>query len=146
MQLCGEAKEEILIFDKPPYTGPDDQLEDQTNQQSELIRKGTIIKCIYQLAVHEEERRWQFQEIDLAIKHGEQARVIKELPTKMAVFDERIVVTFLEDPTLEKTSLTAIVIEHRSLAKTLKTAFETYWERAEDYHAFIKKENLIRKG
>jgi len=134
IQLVREAKEDTLIFTKPPYSGPKEWLEEQTEQQFEPLQQGIRIRSIYEIPKSKQEIEWWFNDIDTAAKHGEEARVIEELPIKMAIFDSRIVMFTLEDPVFRPTSLTAQVVEHRALAKTLKIIFEMLWERAEDYH------------
>jgi sugar-specific transcriptional regulator TrmB len=134
MQLADEAKEEMLAFTKPPYTGPKHRLTEQTEQQAQLLRKGLKIRVIYEIPQDKEEFEWWFQDIDANVKYGEEARVIKELPMKMVIFDSRIVLFALEDPISKQPSLTAQVIEHAALAKSLKITFESFWERAEGYH------------
>jgi len=134
MQLVAETKEEHLAFVKPPYSGAREGIEQHFAQQVEPLRQGIRIRGIYEIPKDKEEIEWWFNTIDAAGKHGEEARVIKELPMKMAIFDERIVMLALEDPVSKQISVTTQIIEHRSLAKGLKVLFETFWERAEDYH------------
>jgi len=134
MQLADQAKEEMLGFTKPPYTGPKEKLTEQTEQQAQLIRTGLKIRVIYEIPQDKEEFEWWFNNIDANVKYGEEAGVIKELPMKMAIFDSRIVLFALEDPISKQPSLTAQVIEHRALAEALKALFQTFWDRAEDYH------------
>jgi len=136
MHLVGEAKEEMLAFSKPPYSGPKERLEEQFEQQVEPLKKGIRIRGIYEIPKDEEQLQWRLETIDTAAKHGEEARMIKELPMKMAIFDERIVMFALEDPVSRQTSLTTQVVEHHALVKSLKILFETLWEQAEDYRAF----------
>jgi sugar-specific transcriptional regulator TrmB len=134
MQLADQAKEEILGFTKPPYTVTKEKLTEQTGQQAHLLRRGLRIRVIYEIPQDKEEFEWWFNDIDANVKYGEEARVIKELPMKMSIFDSRIVLFALEDPISKQPSLTAQVIEHRALAEALKALFQTFWERAEDYH------------
>jgi len=134
MQLADQAKEEMLGFTKPPYTGPKEKLTEQTEQQAQLLRRGLKIRVIYEIPQDKEEFEWWFNDIDANVKYGEEVRVIKELPMKMSIFDSRIVIFALEDPVSKQPSLTAQVIEHRALAKGLKALFQTFWDRAEDYH------------
>ena len=135
IELTGDAKHEILIFTKPPYTGPRKVLEEQAEKQAEPLRQGITIKSIYEMPGEKDELEWWYNVIDVAARRGEKARVIKELPMKMVVFDERTVMLPLKDPLTTDTSFTAQVVQHASLAKGLKILFETMWERAEDYHA-----------
>jgi sugar-specific transcriptional regulator TrmB len=133
-QLVGESKEEILIFNKPPFAANQSQIGDQFRQQAKLLERGVMVKSIYEIPVDPLEKKWWFEIIKGAAEHGEQARAVKELPMKMAVFDEQIVIYTLEDPVLRKTSVTTLVIRHRSLAKSLKLLFDTIWDKAMDYH------------
>jgi len=134
MQLADQAKEEMLGFTKPPYTVSKEKLTEQTEQQAQLLRRGLKIRVIYEIPQDKEEFEWWFNDIDANVKYGEEARVMKELPMKMSIFDSRIVIFALEDPVSKQPSLTAQVIEHRALAKGLKALFQTFWDRAEDYH------------
>lgn len=133
-QLVQEAKHEILVFTKPPYSGSREKIQEQVQEESQILKKGVRGRSIYEIPNTKQEAEWWFEAIDAAVKHGEEARVIKELPMKMAIFDSRIVIYTLEDPVSKQISLTTQIVEHRSLAKGLKVLFETFWERAEDYH------------
>lgn len=146
MELAGEAGEEILIFTKPPYSGPRESLEEQTKQQAELLRRPITIRSIYEIPEKKEEIEWWFKDIDTAAGHGEEARVIEELPVKMAIFDEKTVMIPLEDPISTGASFTAQIVEHRALAKALKILFETLWAQARDYHVLedLLKEDLLK--
>lgn len=135
-ELTGEARHEILIFTKPPFTGPKEVLEEQAEKQAEPLCQGITIKSIYEIPGENDDLKWWYNSIHLAAKRGEKARVIRELPMKMAVFDEKTVMIPLKDPLTTDTSFTAQVVQHASLAKGLKILFETMWERAEDYQAF----------
>lgn len=143
MILCGEAKEEILMFVKQPYSGTRQQIEQQLNQRAELLKKGIVIQGVYDFPEDEEERRLRLRTVSLVTKRGEQARIIKELPMKMAVFDERKVIIALEDPITGKLSLTTLIIEHRSLAKSLKVLFNYFMDKAEDYHALKERRTTM---
>lgn len=144
MELVGEAAREILIFTKPPYSGPRERLEEQTEQQVELLRQGMSIRSIYEIPTDEKELEWWFRDIDAAAGHGEEARVIEELPMKMAIFDEKIVMIPLEDPISVATSFTAQIVAHRALARGLKILFETLWAQARDYHALEDYGEVLR--
>jgi len=134
MQLHAEAKEEILAFTKPPFTGPRQRLKEQIDQQAEILKTRVRIRSIYEIATDEGEKKWQFEMINRCARSGEEARVLKKLPMKMAIFDSRIVVYALVDPVSKQTSLTSQIVEHPALAQSLKILFETLWEQAEDYH------------
>jgi len=141
-ELIAVAKREVMVFTKPPYTGSREILEEQTEKQIEPLQRGIRIRGIYEIPGDKGEFEWWYNDIDTAARHGEEARVIKELPMKMAIFDERIVMLPLEDPLSTGTSLTTQVVEHQSLAKGLTILFNTLWEQAENYHIL---EDLLKK-
>jgi sugar-specific transcriptional regulator TrmB len=134
VHLVGEAKEEILVFSKPPFSRPRENRDEHLDQETEVLKGGICGRCIYEIATDEEEMRWLSQHIDRAVRAGEEARVLKELPMKMAIFDSKIVLFALADPVSKQISLTSQIVEHPALAKSLKILFETLWEQAEDYH------------
>jgi HTH-type transcriptional regulator, sugar sensing transcriptional regulator len=142
IELIGEAREEVLIFSKAPYTGPQEVLKEQTEKQSEPLKQGVTIKSIYEIPSEKKEWEWWYNDIVAAAILGEQARVIKALPMKMVVIDEMVVMLPMEDPISSGTSFTAQIITHSGLAKTLKLSFEALWEKAEDYQVL---ESIIKK-
>jgi len=134
MQLVGEAKEEILVFTKPPFSRPHEKLNEQVDQETEILKRRIQGRCIYEIPTDEEEKRWWFKFIKRAVTAGEQARVLDDLPMKMAIFDSKIVLFALADPVSKQISLTSQIVEHPALAKSLKILFETLWAQAQDYH------------
>jgi sugar-specific transcriptional regulator TrmB len=133
MQLAAEAREEILVFTKQPYSVPREQLEEQIDQETHVLKKGIRGRSIYEIPSEGEQKRWLLEIIKRAVTAGEEARVLDELPMKMAIFDSRIVIYVLEDPVSKQPSVTTQIVEHRTLAKSLKILFETFWQRAEDH-------------
>lgn len=135
-RLVKEAKEEVLVFTKPPFAAAPEskELNGQVSGEVASLRRGVVHKSIYEIPVDPTERLLIYKEADEMVKAGEEARAIDKLPTKLAIFDEKIVIFTLEDPLLKKPSVTTQIIEHRSLAKTLKIVFNTLWEKAMDYH------------
>ena len=142
MQLMQDAEKEALVLSKPPYSGVKQRLEEQAEGQVAPIRRGLDIKCIYEIPKEKKEIEWRYKIIRRVAKRGEKARVIKELPMKIAIFDERIVLIALVDPVSGETSFTTQIINHGDLAKGLKILFNTLWEQAEDYHVL---EDLLKK-
>ncbi len=61
------------------------------------------------------------------VEAGEQARFVPSLPLKLVIIDETIVMFGMEDPVAGSSELTIVVVEHQSLAKVLKTAFDAIW-------------------
>ena len=134
MQLLNNAKEEILIFSKPPYSVSNEKLEEQVDQQVKTMKRKVIAKSIYEIPEDDESKKWLLTMIDRAVKSGEEAKVIQELPIKMVIFDSKIVMSMMENHVLSQDSLTAQIVEHSAMAKSLKLLFETLWQQAEDYN------------
>ena len=63
------------------------------------------------------------------VEAGEKARFVPELPLKLVIIDESIVMFGMEDPVAGSSELTIMVVEHPSLAGVLKIAFNTVWEQ-----------------
>ena len=61
------------------------------------------------------------------IEAGEDARFVPELPLKLVIIDETIVMFGMEDPVAGSNDMTIVVVEHSSLARVLKTAFDAIW-------------------
>ena len=63
------------------------------------------------------------------IEVGEEARFVEELPLKLVIIDETIVMFGMEDPVAGEADLTIVVVEHPQLASVLKIAFDAVWQR-----------------
>jgi sugar-specific transcriptional regulator TrmB len=137
-QLIDAAEREVLVFSKPPSLASREIILQQIEMEKESLKRGVTSKCIYELPKNDEQREWLFEYIGLAAGAGEEARVTDEIPMKMMIFDEKVVVFTLEDPLLHKPSTTTQIIEHRSLAKSLQILFQTVWDQAITCNNFIK--------
>ena len=131
-QLIDSAEKEVLVFSKPPSLKYRNEILQQIELEKESLKKGVKGRCVYQMPDNEDQKQFLFEYIKLAGEAGEQARIIPEIPMKMMIFDERVVVFTLEDPVLHQPSQTTQIIEHRSLAKSLKILFETVWSEAKE--------------
>lgn len=120
------VKKEILAFTKAPYTHSsfNDNIDDEFN----ALRKGVTIRSIYEYKDMTDKDRETI--ISSWIASGEEARIVEELPVKMAIFDERITMISLNDPISLKPSLTTMIVNHPSFAKTMKYIFNSIWEKA----------------
>lgn len=84
--------------------------------------------------------------VDLFAEAGELVRITNDfpIPFKMFIFDCRIVMFTLEDKTPADTKLTALIIEHKDLAKGLKQVFDLYWLNSitlEEYRSTYEKKH-----
>ncbi|UCE65568.1 MAG: TrmB family transcriptional regulator [Candidatus Zixiibacteriota bacterium] len=133
LQLVERAREEILVFTKPPFDSTPEQAQEQGEQVLNVIKRKVSLRCIYEMLESDEKNRWLYNFIKWGIGEGEEARVIDKLPMKMAIFDRKTVLLALEDPVSKELSLTTQIVEHRALASGLRILFEVMWGRAEDY-------------
>lgn len=120
-QLQGAIRREILVFTKPPYAKPP-----QENLEGLSVVRTHEARSIYEYSV--------FDDPDVAtgvrrfIEAGEQARFVPQLPLKLVIIDETVVMFGMQDP-VATGDLTMMVVEHPSLATLLKMAFNAYWDK-----------------
>lgn len=139
MKLISEAKEEILVLSKPPYSVSGEGIKEQWLEQDKMaLGKNVTIRGIVEISKDKEELKWKYEDHIKNSGQKDEMRVIAELPMKMALFDGKIAMLPLEDPIFAGNSLTTQVVRHPALAETLKISFETLWERADDYHTLEK--------
>jgi sugar-specific transcriptional regulator TrmB len=121
-ELQAGIKREILVFTKPPYATPP-----QEEVVGLEVSKTHDARSVYEFSV--------FDDPDVSegvrrfIEAGEKARFVPELPLKLVIIDESIVMFGMEDPVAGSQELTIMVVEHPSLAGVLKIAFDTMWEQ-----------------
>lgn len=125
-QLQRQARSEILVFAKPPYV-----TTAQANTVGLQVTRRHTTRCVYELDA--------FGDADFldGIRRfaaaGEQQRFVPELPLKLAIVDEQMVLFAMSDPAAGPTRLTSLVVEHPALARVLKLAFESVWSTAMSY-------------
>jgi HTH-type transcriptional regulator, sugar sensing transcriptional regulator len=120
-ELEAGIKNEILVFTKPPYATP---IQEDTGGlevvQSHRARSVYEYSAFDDKAFSDAVRRY--------IDAGEEARFVPSLPLKLVIIDEQIVMFGIEDPVAGRAVLTMIVVDHVSLAKLLKIAFDAVWK------------------
>jgi sugar-specific transcriptional regulator TrmB len=121
-ELQSAVKEEILVFTKPPYARPA-----QENVEGLELARADKARSVYERSVVEDEPF--FEGVRRFIAEGEEARFVPELPLKLVIIDETIVMFGMEDPVAGTSELTIVVVEHPSLARLLKVAFEAIWSQ-----------------
>jgi len=120
-ELQSAVKKEILVFTKPPYATPP-----QENVEGLEVIETHDARSLYEFSVFDEPA--VMRGVQRFVEAGEDARFVPELPLKLVIIDETIVMFGMEDPVAGSSDLTIVVVEHRSLAKVLKTAFNAIWE------------------
>jgi HTH-type transcriptional regulator, sugar sensing transcriptional regulator len=127
-ELQAAAEREILVFTKPPYaTPPGENLEGL-----KLLERGTA-RSVYERSIVDHPEA--LEAVEEFIRAGEQARVVDELPLKLAIIDRRIAMFSLKDPVAGSDGLTILVVEHPALAALLEIAFDAVWESGEELRA-----------
>jgi sugar-specific transcriptional regulator TrmB len=137
-ELQAGIKREILVFTKPPYAKPpQEQLVGL-----EVTRKHDA-RSVYEFSVFDDPavaagvRRF--------IQTGEKARFVPELPLKLVIIDEAIVMFGMEDPVVGSFDQTMLVVEHPSLAGILKVAFGAVWEQGFTFEQALEQHKLRQR-
>ena len=123
------TKKELLVFSKPPYSI---SLEDNLEIAEEVKKNKISVKSIYEFSSLKniEEVNNLLKMIDVYKKFGEEAKIIEELPMKLAISDLDTTVFVLEDKITMQQSMTTMIVEHPAFAIALKRVFDTYWKEA----------------
>jgi len=121
-ELQAGIKSEILVFTKPPYATPP-----QENVEGLEVTKTHEARSVYELSVFDDPD--VTEGVRRFVEAGEMARFVPELPLKLVIIDETIVMFGMEDPVAGSSELTIMVVDHPSLAGVLKIAFNTVWEQ-----------------
>jgi sugar-specific transcriptional regulator TrmB/DNA-binding CsgD family transcriptional regulator len=122
MQLQTSAKEEMVVFDKPPYTDNPSVNE----AELELLRHGVRCRVIYdQLSF---EVPGYLDAVQVVMEAGEEARTVSHLPMKLAIADARHgLIPFHFD----ESGVTGALLVHPSpLLDALLMLFEALWQQA----------------
>lgn len=120
VRLQQEAKEEVLTFDRPPYV-----LDYHNPLQTGLLRKGVRYRTIYVPEAFD--HAGALDELGSLLKAGEEARVLPELPFKMAIVDRwRAVMPLHMDPPLTR----GVLIKGSTMVVALVELFERLWQEA----------------
>ena len=119
-ELQSAVKKEILVFTKPPYATPP-----QENVEGLEVSQSHAARSLYEFSVFDDPAT--SRGVQRFVEAGEDARFVPELPLKLVIIDELIVMFGMEDPVAGSSDLTIVVVEHPALAKVLKTAFDAIW-------------------
>ena len=129
------ATQEVLALVKGPLVM--DVTKPYNLEQYDSLRRGVNFKTIY--AIEDLGNPSFLESIEKLSIAGEEVRITNKLPMKMMIFDEFAVMFALRDKITSKLSLTAIIIEHQDIAKTLKMTFYSIWEKSMTLEEFKNK-------
>ncbi len=139
------TKEELLVFTKPPYSV---SLEDTLEVAEEVKEHKITIRSIYEFSTLKslDEVNGLLRMIDIYKKMGEEAKIIKELPMKLAISDVKTTVFVLDDKVSMQGGMTTMIVEHPGFAVALKKVFDSYWKEAISISAFKKNKGKYFKN
>jgi len=133
LEFQKNAKKEIVAFVKTPLAITLPELE----EEFEAIHRGVSIRTIYEYEEMLQDENLLIV-VEKGVQGGEEARFVKALPIKFAVFDKEKVMLALVDPTQYKISWTALVCTHPGLAQVFGLLFEHTWVNALCWEEFEK--------
>ncbi len=116
-RLEHEVTGEFMAFDRPPYV-----LAGENPVEPLVLERGVLWRAVYAAEVLDRPGAWA--EMRYAAAAGEQARIARTLPTKLAIADRR---TALVSSNLDAQRPTAVVVEGGPLVDLLCAAFEAVW-------------------
>ncbi|MGW2863947.1 helix-turn-helix domain-containing protein [Streptomyces sp. NPDC001205] len=114
------ARRDVLLFDKAPHI-----MRADPGAELPLLARGVRMRVLYEAnAVRDPGRLAELREF---VEAGEEARVLPELPCKLAVVDDRWAML----PVSSGAELRgALFVRSSSLLDALVAMFEVYWDRA----------------
>ncbi|MBW3664433.1 MAG: hypothetical protein KY469_15135 [Actinobacteria bacterium] len=123
-QLQQLATEELLAFDRPPYSRP---TPEANPDEDVALRRGVRYRIVYS----REALEWpgMLPHIERYMAAGEHARVLAEVPMKLDIVDRKLglVPLTLDDPGRMEG---ALLVNPSPLLEGLEVLFETLWDRA----------------
>jgi HTH-type transcriptional regulator, sugar sensing transcriptional regulator len=138
IELQQNTRNELLAFNKAPYSI---QHSKNAKYQEEMLKKNKIReKGIFEYGSYRTKAELNefISIVSMYANLGEECRVIRELPMKLVIIDEKITMLALNDPVSMKPSITTIIIDHPSFALAQKEVFNSYWSKAVPLKKFIK--------
>lgn len=143
LNLEKEAKFEILSFVKKPFVAEPSRRKKESPSLIDVVKRGIEVKSIYDSDSLRDKERLQKAEYFEAT--GESIKVCTDLPMKMCIFDEKLIVLSLEDASPSNSSFSTLFLEHKEMAKGLRKIFVLYWNKAITLKEFKEKESLHKK-
>lgn len=131
LEILESAREEILVFNRPPYSW-----QRGTPNRVIVDAVGRVQARVLYQAVQVDDpsgRSWR-QEMEAYHAAGAEARVVDELPLKLAIVDRRLALLTIEDPLLPHVGFpTTLLVEHPAFAAVQADSFNLRWAQARPY-------------
>jgi len=127
-QLLGSVKRELLTFAKPPYASMGVETAVESAQPADAANTHPrSVRSVYEFSVFDDPDAVEM--VRELIDEGEEIRFVPELPIRLAIADEAVVLVGMQDPMAAAADATIVIVEHPALALTLKLAFASVWDR-----------------
>lgn len=130
-RCLANATAEVLVFNKGPYFAVGDPNPDVL----EMLARGVRTRALYQRAdLDGPQGKGLRRETDAYVAAGVEARVVDELPLKLALFDGQVALLPLEDevnPLGQDAPHLHVV--HAGFAAFARAAFEQHWSAGHPY-------------
>ena len=125
VRLQREARTEMRVFDKPPYTA---EQTDGSPEEYRLLSEGRVrYRTLYERAGLTQPKR--MAEIWNGIRRGKRARVTGSLPMKMALCDNRLALMPVSTSG-SSADQAGYLVHPSSLLDALSELFEARWDKA----------------
>ncbi|MGH3471500.1 MAG: TrmB family transcriptional regulator [Nocardioidaceae bacterium] len=136
-ELQQGVRKEMLVFAKMPAA-----VSIAENDAGLGVARDHVLRTVYEMSFLEDPGN------RAGVKHfinaGERARFVEQVPMKLGIIDERIVMMAMSDPVAGLSELTTLVIENVQLAKCLKIVFEQVWSSGTSFTAACRRQGVPR--
>lgn len=127
-ELCGAARKEICMFDKPPYVEDRDATEESLREDApewQALERGARLRTIYHPGFDAD----RLKELALFAAKGEESRT-GPVPMKLVLVDAELAIIPSMRSYLPGHELRMSVVRHPLLVEALQWQFEAVWESA----------------
>lgn len=124
MELYQSATQEVLAFERPPYTAP--ATFDELASELPVLERGVRMRVLYSAAALAIPGK--FDTVSTLAGHGEGARTLPDLPIKLMIVDRRAARVSLT--TDDYATESVAFVRDSGLLNALIALFDAYWERA----------------
>ncbi|MGW3737191.1 helix-turn-helix domain-containing protein [Streptomyces sp. NPDC005148] len=148
-QVIRSAQQQLRVFDKPPYHANSELDPNQT--ELDLLARGVSVRGLYDAESIDMPGRVHLLRMWAAA--GEQARVLADVPAKMALADDRLALLPLRPGSGPDPSPSFVVLRRSAILDALAALFEALWAVAqplrldgvesEDPHALSAEDQLL---
>jgi sugar-specific transcriptional regulator TrmB len=129
-RMVSEAATELLIFNRPPYSGGAEEINPKVLA---ALHRGLKAQVLYEGPQWRAKGAGGFRTA-MAVYHaaGAEGRLVDELPLKLAIVDRKVALLAMPDPVLAELGFpTTLLVEHPGYASLQADAFLHRWSQSE---------------